>query len=88
MAKSYEAFREQLEAEHKWPAMYMFKFIVPQDKEDEMLGLFPVNEWNWEIKKSKNGAYLSFSSKKLINSTDEVIEAYKSAHSISGIIAL
>ena len=88
MAKSYDAFREKLDAEHKWPTVYMFKFIVPQDKEDHIRSVFPEDNWNWEVKKSKNGAYLSFTSKKLINHADEVIEIYKTAHEIPGIIAL
>ncbi len=88
MAKSYQAFREKLDAEHKWPSIYMFKFIVPQDKEELMYDIFPKNEWKWQIKKSKNGSYLSYTLKKLINHTDEVIEVYQKAHTIPGIIAL
>ena len=88
MEKSYEAFREKLDAEHQWPTVYMFKFIVPQDRENEMLNTFPQEEWEWSSRKSKNGAYTSFTSKKMINSSDEVIEIYKIAHEIKGIIAL
>jgi len=39
-------------------------------------------------KKSKKGAYLSFTSRRKINSSDQVIEAYKKAHEIEGLIAL
>ncbi len=88
MAKSYEAFREKLDAEHKWPTVYMFKFIVPQDQVDEMKNVFPQSEWKWEERKSKNGAYISFTSKRMIQNADEVIEVYKSAHAITGLIAL
>lgn len=88
MAKSYQAFREKLDAEHKWPSVYMFKFIVPKEKENEFISSFPVAKWKWEVRKSKNGAYLSFTSKRKINSSDEVIEAYKKAHEIEEIIAL
>ncbi len=88
MAKSYEAFREKLEAEHKWPALYMYKFIVPKENEENFYSLFPNKKWNWEVKQSKNGTYISFTKKVMIHSTDEIIETYKLAHSVEGIIAL
>lgn len=83
---SYKAFREKLDAEHKWPAYYMFKFIVPREKESEIYSILPKEKWS--SKASKSGTYLSFTAKILITSSDEVIEMYEKAHEIEGIIAL
>lgn len=83
---SYEAFKEKLDAEHKWPAYYMFKFIVPKEKESDIYKILPKE--NWSSKASKSGTYLSFTAKLVITSSDEVIDIYKKAHEIGGIIAL
>ena len=86
MAKSYHAFKEKLDEEHKWPADYMFKFIVPQDKEQEIYNIFPKE--NWTSRSTKSGTYVSYTTTVKMNSSDEVIDVYERAHAISGIIAL
>lgn len=43
---SEKDFKEKLEATHKFPALYMFKFIVPESKTGEVKALFPLNEVN------------------------------------------
>ena len=83
---SYLAFKEKLDAEHKWPTYYMFKFIVPKEKESEIYKIMPKEKWS--SKASKSGTYLSFTAKLLLSSSDEVIDIYKRAHEIEGIIAL
>ena len=83
---TYKAFKEKLDAEHKWPTYYMFKFIVPREKEDEIYKILPKESWS--SKASKSGTYLSFTAKLLITSSEEVIEVYKKAHQIKDIIAL
>lgn len=88
MAKSYHVFKEKLEAEHKFPARYMFKFIVPQGKEDQLYELFPKRDWKWSTRSTKSGSYTSFTSQVIMQSSNDVIEVYKKAHAIEGIIAL
>ena len=41
---SEKDFKEKLEETHKFPALYMFKFIVPESKTGEVEALFPLNE--------------------------------------------
>lgn len=83
---SIKAFKEKLDAEHSWPTTYMFKFVVPKIKIDEFKSYFP-NESHQE-KQSKAGNYTSFTFKKNINSSDEVVEVYLKAKKIEGVIAL
>ena len=88
MSKSYNLFKEKLDAEHKFPSRYMFKFIVPQGKEDQLIELFPTRDWKWTTRSTKSGSYISFTSQVIMDSSDDVIEVYKKAHTIEGIIAL
>jgi nitroreductase len=37
---SFEAFKEKLDQEHKWPDMYVFKFVVPVGKATEFKTAF------------------------------------------------
>lgn len=86
MAESYAAFREKLDAEHKWPTYYMFKFIVPREQESEIYKVLPRE--NWTSKASKSGTYISFTAKLYLSSSQEVIDIYQKAHKIEGVIAL
>ncbi len=83
---SFKAFKEKLDYEHKWPSTYMFKFVVPSTKTQEITMLFPKD--SLETKPSKNGNYVAFTMKKLVYSSDEVVEVYKAASNIKGLIAL
>ncbi len=83
---TYKIFKQRLDEEHHWPAVYMFKFVVPRDKEQDVLDLFP--EENLTSKISKKGKYISFTLQKVMQSSDQVIEIYEEAHKIEGIIAL
>ena len=83
---SFKAFQEKLDNEHKWPTEYMFKFVVPKSRVDEIRGIFGKEALTF--KNSKAGNYVAFTMKKRMNSSDEVIEIYKKAEKIEGLIAL
>lgn len=85
-ANDYTEFREKLESSYSWPALYMFKFIVSSDKEEEITNLFPKNEV--KLKSSKTGKYISLTAEIMIGTADQVIVIYKKAHTIEGLIAL
>jgi uncharacterized protein len=80
------SFQKKLDEHHSWPTMYVFKFIVPKGKEDELRQLFPLHTPS--EKESKNGNYTSFTLQMMMPSADAVIEVYKKAAVIEGIIAL
>ncbi len=84
--ESIESFRSQLENEYDWPALYTFKFIVPQDKIDEVRKLFEKHEIS--ERKSSKGSYISLTSRIMAESSDQIIDMYVAANEIEGIIAL
>lgn len=80
------SFREKLEQHYRWPSLYMFKFIVPKGKEDEIKKLFPLHTTN--EKSSREGNYTSVTIQIMAPSSDAVIEIYQKAAAIEGLIAL
>ncbi|HNP17932.1 MAG TPA: DUF493 family protein [Fulvivirga sp.] len=84
--KSIASFKEKLEKEYNWPALYVFKFIVPRGKEDEIKNLFIHHEVS--EKASSKGNYVSITSKVMAQSSEKVIEYYLAANEVEGVIAL
>ncbi|MFT6871707.1 MAG: putative lipoic acid-binding regulatory protein [Roseivirga sp.] len=81
-----EEFKKKLDDVHDFPTLYMFKFIVTEEKKGEVKSLFPSSEL--EYKPSSKGKYTSVTAKVMMQSSDHVIEVYKKAQNIKGIIAL
>ncbi len=81
--------KEKLNENPEWPRLYFFKFIIPSDNETlaKVQALFG-DEANVKIKQSSKGNYVSFSAKELMLNADTVIEKYKEALKIKGLIAL
>ena len=86
MKDNFNAFREKLEEGYSWPSLYMFKFIVPRGKEDQVAKLFPKHEV--KARESNQGNYISITVQLMCNSSDEIISIYEEAHKIEGLIAL
>ena len=80
------SFLEKLDHHYAWPSLYLFKFIVPTGKEQEVKSLFPRHETSDKL--SKNGNYTSITVQMMMPSTDAVIEVYEKASKIEGIVAL
>ena len=87
-ADSYEKLRMQLE-NMNWPEIYFFKFIVPNDSElvAKVTALFDEGT-DLRLQQSKNGRYLSVGAKEMMISPESVIQRYKEASNIKGLIAL
>lgn len=79
-------FQKLLEDGVEWPHEYLFKFIVPSNKVDEVERLF--NLIPVEIKESSKGNYASVTARMEVHSSDEVIAVYTAAAKIEGIILL
>lgn len=88
MSKSFDisSFKEKLDAETSFPSLYMFKFIVPSGKEDEIAALLPNNEMT--LKSSSKGNYVSATIQAMMPSSDAIIEIYRKASNIEGVISL
>ncbi len=85
---SYEKLRMQLE-NMNWPEIYFFKFIVPNDSElvAKVTALFDEGA-DLRLQQSKNGRYISIGAKEMMISPESVIQRYKEASNIKGLIAL
>lgn len=81
-----EAFKQKLDQQHDWPSLYMFKFIVPTGKENEVFALFPKNDLT--TKKSRKGNYTSVTAQVMMRSSEDVVDKYIEAHRIEGVLAL
>jgi putative lipoic acid-binding regulatory protein len=81
-----ESFRQKLDEHYAWPALYTYKFIVPSGKEGEVKELFP-NHPTTE-RNSRQGNYISVTVQIMMQSSEAVIEIYKKAALIEGIVAL
>ena len=80
------SFREKLDRHYAWPSLYLFKFIVPTGKEQEVKNLFPRHETSDKL--SKQGNYTSVTVQMMMPSSEAVIEVYEKASQIKGIVAL
>jgi hypothetical protein len=86
----FERLRGELEKSNQMPSLYLFKFIVPTDRdkieavENAFNGLGAVITTN----KSKNGTYTAVSVNVQMESPDHVIEKYLAVYEIEGIISL
>lgn len=79
-------FREKLNQHYAWPSLYIFKFIVPTGKENEVKNLFPLHTTTDRL--SKEGKYTSITIQMMMPSSEAVIEIYEKAATIEGLIAL
>lgn len=80
------AFKEKLESSGQFPMLYMFKFIVPMGRENEIGVLFPKNEII--LKPSSGGKYVSTTIQVMMDSADQIIDIYRKASEIEGVISL
>ena len=88
MADSFDKISAQLEKE-QWPQVYMFKFIVPNEPEliAKVTVLFDATA-DLKLHPSKTGKYVSVGAKEMMMDSKSVVEKYRKASLIKGIIAL
>ena len=75
-----------LDADANWPLDYLFKFIVPSDQVDQVKALFPPGLVS--LRQSRTGKYQSVSATLSLPDSDSVIEIYRQAGMIPGLMAL
>lgn len=86
MSWDEQAFKEKLENNHDFPGEYIFKFIVKPEHEEEVRSL--LSDAAVKLKPSSGNKYVSITLSKKMDSSESVIDVYKKAHTIEGIIAL
>lgn len=84
-----ESFRQKLIETTSFPSVYMYKFIVESEHRKIALveSLFEP-EADIHTKESGSGRYISITAKQVVMNVEEVIEVYKKAATIKGIIFL
>lgn len=86
----YERLKVELDDANVWPAEYLFKFIVPTDKEkvDAVENAF--NDMGAVINttQSKTGKFTSISVNVRMKSSQGIIDKYLEVSTIEGIISL
>lgn len=87
--KSFENLEAALRNSPDIPGVYMFKFIIPNNNETlaQVMQLFD-NSNDVLTRESSNKKYISVSSKEVVISVEAVIEKYKLAAQIKGLIFL
>ncbi len=83
---SKEKFAELLDQTYMWPDYYEFKFIVPVGEKASLQALLP--DFIFVETPSKQGNYISLSCRRLVKSTQEIIDTYESVSTVKGIISL
>ncbi len=88
MSDPLESLRIQLELQ-EWPNVYLFKFIVPNKIETiaKVSALFDESA-DLTLHPSSKGTYMSVSAKELMIDVDSIMNKYKSASKIEGLVAL
>jgi uncharacterized protein len=84
--KIYANLKQKLDEQFAWPMLYMFKFIVPEANKEKVISLFKKHDVS--SRNSKNGNYVSLTIQMFMMSSEDVIDVYKKASTIDGLIAL
>ena len=86
MTPEEQAFKEKLDNTHMFPGTYIFKFIVKPLHQQRVEQLVP--DGNIKLKPSSGNKYISVTIDATMNSSEEIIEVYREAKKIEGIISL
>jgi hypothetical protein len=84
--QQFQKFRDLLDQSYQWPDYYEFKFILKIDQRLEAINKlqgFTITETP-----SKKGNYISINARKLMKSTQEVLDVYEVMSTIKGIMSL
>ena len=86
----YTKLRASLKETTTFPSEYLYKFIIPTEKEKQIQleNMFNFVGAVIKSKKSKNGKYTSISIRFVAKSADEIISKYKEVSAIEGVISL
>ncbi len=87
--RRFEEQRKKLEETHKWPTVYMFKFIIPAENKKiaQVRAMFEETA-DISLKESKKGNYISITVKELMFKPENILHVYQRSARIEGLIAL
>lgn len=82
----WDRFQQLLEQDRSWPAEYLFKFIVPRPNLAELQEVF--GDHPVVVRASSRGRYVSVTAKIQMETSASVVELYRAAGAIPGVISL
>lgn len=84
-----ERLRQRLNEIHRWPSIYMFKFILPTDEEriSRLKRIFGESA-EFRERQSAQGNYTSITVREMMLDADSIFDRYLKAGTIEGIISL
>jgi hypothetical protein len=85
-ADPHAGLRERLNETHRWPAAYVFKWVVPAALAPEIEALLVGAELS--RRPSKNGRFVGITAKLTVPSADAVIALYQRVARFPGVVAL
>jgi uncharacterized protein len=84
-----DRLRKRLNEIHRWPSIYMFKFILPSDQERiTALKLIFGESAEFKERLSGKGNYTSVTVREMMLDADSIFDRYTKASAIEGIISL
>ncbi len=86
MEDSLLSLQAKLDEFYTWPKSYVFKFIAPMARVDELTDLFRGKPFTTRF--SRTAKYVSITAEWEVGSSEEVISFYRRAKNIRGVIAL
>lgn len=86
----YERLKVELDLSTTWPAVYLYKFIVPSENDNILRVEEAFDCMGAVIKttKSKTGRFTSISVDVMMKDSQEIIDKYIEVSTINGIISL
>lgn len=87
--QDYQKLLEKLQENKKWPLLYMFKFITPNEngKVKKVVALLP-KDGNISYKHTKNLKFVSITCKAKMPSAQSIVDITAIANQIEGVISL
>ena len=86
----YDRLKVELDESNTWPAIYLFKFIVPSvnDNVERVEAAFDCMGAVINTKKSKTGKFTSVSVDGTMKDSQEIVDKYLEVSTIEGIVSL
>ncbi|MBC5841305.1 MAG: DUF493 domain-containing protein [Flavobacteriaceae bacterium] len=86
----YDRLKVELDNSNTWPALYLFKFIVPTTDENIQKVELAFDCMGAVIKttKSKTGKFTSISIDVQMKNSQEIVDKYQEVSTIEGIVSL
>jgi hypothetical protein len=86
----YDRLKVELDLSNTWPALYLFKFIVPTENDNVERVELAFDCMGAVIKttKSKTGKFTSISVDVTVKDAQEIVDKYVEVSTIKGIVSL